>query len=95
MTSDSTQKHSGERPRYQSDYHRVARAIEYLDEKRHERPSLRATADHVGLSPHHFQRMFRRWCGVMPRLVLSPRWRFARQHREPWHGLGMCEMSRN
>ena len=71
MTSDSTQKHSGEHPRYQSDYHRVARAIEYLDEKRHERPSLRATADHVGLSPHHFQRMFRRWCGVTPKQFLS------------------------
>ena len=48
MASDSTQKRPGQRPRYQSDYHRVARAIEYLDEKRHERPSLRATADHVG-----------------------------------------------
>ena len=71
MTKGSTRKHSVERKAARRDYYRVARAIEYLDQQRHERPSLQATAEHVGLSPHHFQRMFRRWCGVTPKQFLS------------------------
>ena len=53
------------------DYERVAAAIRYLDARRHERPSLDAVAAQVELSPHHFQRMFRRWCGVTPKQFLS------------------------
>ena len=71
MTKGSTRKHSLERKAARRDYYRVARAIEYLDQQRHKRPSLQATAEYVGLSPHHFQRMFRRWCGVTPKQFLS------------------------
>lgn len=53
------------------DYQRVAQAIRYLDEHRNDRPALGELAEHVGLSAHHFQRMFRRWCGLSPKQFLG------------------------
>jgi AraC family transcriptional regulator of adaptative response/methylated-DNA-[protein]-cysteine methyltransferase len=53
-----------------SDYDRVTRALDYLDAHRDERPALEDVARAAGLSPFHFQRLFRRWAGVSPaRLV--------------------------
>jgi AraC family transcriptional regulator, regulatory protein of adaptative response / methylated-DNA-[protein]-cysteine methyltransferase len=49
-----------------NDYSRVAEAIEFLVRNAGERPQLAEVARHVGLSEFHFQRTFRRWCGITP-----------------------------
>lgn len=48
-------------------YTRVARAIDYLCANAADQPALDAAARHVGLSAHHFQRLFTRWAGVSPK----------------------------
>lgn len=53
------------------DYDRIARAIEYIDERAREQPSLDEVAAAVGLSPHHFHRLFRRWAGLTPKRFLQ------------------------
>lgn len=53
------------------DYQRVAAAISFLQNNVHEQPSLDEVASHIGLSPYHFQRMFRRWAGVSPKRFLE------------------------
>jgi AraC family transcriptional regulator, regulatory protein of adaptative response / methylated-DNA-[protein]-cysteine methyltransferase len=54
-----------------SDYERVERAIRFIDAHYHEQPSLQDVAEHVGLSPSHFQRLFQRWAGVSPKRFLQ------------------------
>jgi AraC family transcriptional regulator, regulatory protein of adaptative response / methylated-DNA-[protein]-cysteine methyltransferase len=54
-----------------TDYDRVAKAIEYLIEHRHDQPSLDDVARNAGLSPFHFQRLFRRYAGVTPKQFLA------------------------
>jgi AraC family transcriptional regulator, regulatory protein of adaptative response / methylated-DNA-[protein]-cysteine methyltransferase len=54
-----------------SDYERVERAIQFIDTRYGDQPSLAEVAAHVGLSPHHFQRVFRRWAGVSPKRFLQ------------------------
>ena len=49
------------------DYARIEAAILYLEEHFRDQPSLDEVAREVGLSPHHFQRLFRRWAGVSPK----------------------------
>jgi AraC family transcriptional regulator, regulatory protein of adaptative response / methylated-DNA-[protein]-cysteine methyltransferase len=53
------------------DYERIARAIEYIDERAREQPTLEEVAAVVGLSPHHFHRLFRRWAGLTPKRFLQ------------------------
>jgi AraC family transcriptional regulator of adaptative response/methylated-DNA-[protein]-cysteine methyltransferase len=53
------------------DYQRIAAAIRYLRLNTLEQPSLEQVAAQVGLSPHHFQRIFRRWAGVSPKRFLQ------------------------
>jgi AraC family transcriptional regulator of adaptative response/methylated-DNA-[protein]-cysteine methyltransferase len=53
--------------RNSADYHRIERAIRYLDASSPTRPSLDAVAKHVGMSPFHFQRLFTRWAGISPK----------------------------
>jgi len=54
-----------------SDYERVARAIEYLDTHFDQQPELGEVARHTGLSEFHFQRLFRRWAGISPKRFLQ------------------------
>ena len=49
------------------DYARIEAAILYLEAHFRDQPELGAVAEAVGLSPHHFQRLFRRWAGVSPK----------------------------
>ncbi|PYV14744.1 MAG: 6-O-methylguanine DNA methyltransferase [Acidobacteria bacterium] len=49
------------------DYARIEQAILFLESKHNEQPSLEAAAQSVGLSDHHFQRLFRRWAGISPK----------------------------
>lgn len=53
------------------DAERVSKAIHYLDEHYREQPTLDEIADAVGLSPFHFQRLFKRWAGVTPKRFLQ------------------------
>jgi AraC family transcriptional regulator of adaptative response/methylated-DNA-[protein]-cysteine methyltransferase len=53
------------------DYRRIERAIRHLDEHWHERPGLADLARAAGLSPWHFNRLFRRWAGVTPKQYLQ------------------------
>jgi len=53
------------------DFERVARAIEYIDGHFRDQPRLAEVADAAGLSPFHFERLFRRWAGVTPRQYLA------------------------
>ena len=58
-------------PMSETDYRRVARAIRFLQEHAGDQPSLDEVAQHVGLSPFHFQRLFKRWAGVSPKRFLQ------------------------
>ena len=53
------------------DYRRIAEAIGFIDGHVKEQPSLDDVADAVGLSPHHFHRLFRRWAGTTPKRFLQ------------------------
>ncbi|MEM7407965.1 MAG: methylated-DNA--[protein]-cysteine S-methyltransferase [Pseudomonadota bacterium] len=53
------------------DYRRVELAIHYLFQHRREQPELHELAAASGLSPHYFQRLFRRWSGVTPKQLLG------------------------
>jgi len=49
----------------------VARAIDFLTANAETHPGLEETAAHVGLSPAHFQRMFKAGAGVSPKRFLQ------------------------
>ncbi len=53
------------------DYRRIAQAIAYLEEHALEQPSLDEVAEQMGLSPYHFQRLFKTWAGVSPKRFLQ------------------------
>ncbi len=54
-------------PKHSDDYARMTEAIRFIDMTREEQPGLDAVAEHLGLSPSHFQRLFSRWVGVSPK----------------------------
>lgn len=54
---------SAERQEALRDYDTIRRSIEYLTDHWRDQPSLEALSDHIGLSPHHLQRLFTRWTG--------------------------------
>ena len=49
------------------DYDLVRRAIAFLSGAWEEQPTLERLAEHIGLSPAHTQRLFKRWCGLSPK----------------------------
>ncbi|MDY6944031.1 MAG: methylated-DNA--[protein]-cysteine S-methyltransferase [Pseudomonadota bacterium] len=53
------------------DYDRIATAIRYIQANRSNQPTLAEIAGAAGLSPAHFQRLFRRWAGVSPKRLLQ------------------------
>ena len=54
-----------------STYQRVAEAIEFMRAHFREQPSLDEVAQHIHLSPFHFQRLFSEWAGVSPKKFLQ------------------------
>jgi AraC family transcriptional regulator of adaptative response/methylated-DNA-[protein]-cysteine methyltransferase len=53
------------------DYQKMEKAIRFLEDNSGEQPTLEDTARYVGLSPYHFQRVFRRLVGVSPKRYLQ------------------------
>ena len=53
------------------DYYRIEKTIYYLKENFHSQPDLSAMARMVGVSEHHFQRIFLRWAGISPKRFLQ------------------------
>ena len=53
------------------DYQRVEKAIDYIREHLADQPGLARVAEYVGLSPYHFQRLFRRFAGVSPKRFME------------------------
>ncbi len=54
-----------------STYQQVAAAIAFILQHRGQQPSLSTIAQQVGLSDHHFQRLFTRWAGISPKRFLK------------------------
>ena len=54
-----------------SDYQRIAEAIEFIVANVDQQPNLEAIAAQLNLSPFHFQRLFSRWVGVTPKKYLQ------------------------
>ena len=66
MTTTATQD-DRDIARNARDYARIEAAILYLEAHFRDQPSLDRVADAAGLSPYHFQRLFRRWAGISPK----------------------------
>jgi AraC family transcriptional regulator of adaptative response/methylated-DNA-[protein]-cysteine methyltransferase len=54
-----------------ADYATVRRAIEFLSTRWRDQPSVEEVAAEVGLSPSHFQHVFKRWAGLTPKAFLQ------------------------
>ncbi|PXY02404.1 cysteine methyltransferase [Marinifilum breve] len=52
-------------------YKKIAEAIAFIDDNHKGQPSLDAIAEHVNLSPFHFQRLFKEWVGISPKKYLK------------------------
>ena len=52
-------------------YERIAKAIEFIQNKFKDQPSLDDIAAAVSLSPFHFQRLFSEWAGVSPKKFIQ------------------------
>jgi len=52
-------------------YERIANAIDYIHSNFKQQPSLEEIANHVAVSPFHFQRLFTEWAGTSPKKFLQ------------------------
>lgn len=55
----------------QVNYDRIAKAIHFIKDNFKDQPSLEEVAEVVGLSPHHFQRVFSSWAGISPKKFMQ------------------------
>lgn len=53
------------------DYDRIEAAIRFIEAHAREQPELAEIAGAVGLSEHHFHRLFRQWAGITPKRFLQ------------------------
>lgn len=54
-----------------SPYHTIEKAIQFIQLNYQYQPSLKEIADHVHVSEHHFQKMFKQWSGISPKKYLQ------------------------
>jgi AraC family transcriptional regulator, regulatory protein of adaptative response / methylated-DNA-[protein]-cysteine methyltransferase len=52
-------------------YHRIAKAIAFMQQQHLNQPDLAIVAQHIGLSDYHFQRLFTQWAGISPKRFLQ------------------------
>ena len=52
-------------------YNRIADAIRFIKNNYRTQPKLEEIADHINMSPFHFQRMFSEWAGTTPKRFLQ------------------------
>ncbi|HAP96071.1 AraC family transcriptional regulator, partial [Epilithonimonas hominis] len=52
-------------------YQRIAQAISFIKENFKAQPSLAEIANHIHLSPTHFQKIFTDWAGTSPKKFLQ------------------------
>ncbi len=60
-----------EKTQQELNYNRIAKAIQFIQDHFQEKPSLEEIAEHVHLSPFHFQRLFSDWVGTSPKKFLQ------------------------
>lgn len=53
------------------DYQLIRRAVAFLREGGRTPPGLEELSRHLGVSPSHCQRLFKRWCGLSPKEFVS------------------------
>jgi AraC family transcriptional regulator, regulatory protein of adaptative response / methylated-DNA-[protein]-cysteine methyltransferase len=58
-------------PPRDEDYALIRRAITFLSDSWTTHPPLEDLAAHMGLSPAHAQKLFKRWCGLSPKEFLQ------------------------
>lgn len=54
-----------------TNYHRIAKAIDFIQGNFKDQPSLNDIATEIGISPFHFQRLFTDWAGVSPKKFMQ------------------------
>ena len=54
-----------------TEYLRIEKAINYLEKHFQDQPSLQELAEHLNMSPFHFQRVFKRWAGISPKRFIQ------------------------
>ena len=54
-----------------NDYQRIAAVIRYLNRSHAQQPDLATLAQHAGLSPFHFHRLFSDWAAITPKNFLQ------------------------
>jgi AraC family transcriptional regulator of adaptative response/methylated-DNA-[protein]-cysteine methyltransferase len=54
-----------------TNYNRIAAAISYIKDNFKTQPQLEEVAQHINVSPFHFQKMFTDWAGVSPKKFLQ------------------------
>ena len=54
-----------------TEYLRIEKAINYLEEHFQDQPNLQELAEHLNMSPFHFQRVFKSWAGISPKRFLQ------------------------
>ena len=63
-------RHSPDNPASR-DYDRIEQALRFIEDNSQAQPDLESIARELELSPHHFQRLFRRWAGISPKRFLQ------------------------
>lgn len=52
-------------------YHLISETLKWVAENQPAQPDLQRLSSHIGLSPHHLQRVFQQWAGVTPKQFLK------------------------
>ena len=59
------------RSQQELNYNRIADAVRFIKKNYRTQPKLEEIAEHINMSPFHFQRMFSEWAGTTPKRFLQ------------------------